>query len=110
MSPCQTAVLRLILTRVSVFALALPEAAVARAAEISVAVAANFAAPAKEFAAALHAQTGDTLALSFGSSGQFYTQISQGTPFEVFLSADAAQPKRPRRRVLQCRARRLPTP
>lgn len=85
---------RLILTCASAFVLILSGAAAARAADISVAVAANFTAPAKELAAAFHAQTGDTLALSFGSSGQFYAQISQGAPFEVFLSADAARPKK----------------
>ena len=31
--------------------------------------------------------------LSFGASGAFYTQISKGAPFEVFLSADADRPK-----------------
>ena len=64
------------------------------AAETQVAVAANFTAPAKDIAAAFKAATGDTAVLSFGSSGQFYTQISQGAPFEVFLSADADRPKK----------------
>ena len=57
------------------------------------AVAGNFTAPAKEIAAAFHKATGDTATLSFGASGQFYTQISQGAPFEVFLSADMSFPK-----------------
>ena len=30
--------------------------------------------------------------LSFGSSGQFYTQIANGAPYQVFLSADAERP------------------
>jgi molybdate transport system substrate-binding protein len=30
--------------------------------------------------------------LAFGPSGGFYTQISHGAPFEVFLSADAERP------------------
>jgi molybdate transport system substrate-binding protein len=85
---------RLILTCVSAFTLILPGVSAARAADISVAVAANFTAPAKELAAAFHAQTGDTLALSFGSSGQFYAQIAQGAPYEVFLSADAVRPQK----------------
>jgi molybdate transport system substrate-binding protein len=37
--------------------------------------------------------TGNKLALSSGSSGQFYTQIKQGAPFDVLLSADAERPK-----------------
>jgi len=64
------------------------------AADTQVAVAANFTEPAKEIAAAFHAATGDTAVLSFGSSGAFYTQMSHGAPFEVFLSADADRPKK----------------
>ena len=60
--------------------------------EITVAVAANFTDPAKEIAAAYEKSTGDKVTLSFGSSGQFYTQIANGAPFEVFLSADADRP------------------
>jgi molybdate transport system substrate-binding protein len=66
----------------------------ALAEDVPVAVAANFTEPAKEIAAAFAAKTGDHVVLSFGSSGQFYTQITQGAPFEVFLSADADRPQR----------------
>ncbi len=62
------------------------------AADVQVAVAANFTEPAKQIAAAFEAKTGTHLALSFGSSGQFYTQIAHGAPFEVLLSADADRP------------------
>jgi len=72
------------------FVAALP----ASAADVQVAVAANFTEPAKEIAAAFQARTGHHAILSFGSSGQFYTQITQGAPFEVFLSADPDRPKR----------------
>jgi len=64
------------------------------AADVQVAVAANFTEPAKEIAAAFKAKTGDNVVLVFGASGQFYTQISQGAPFEVFLSADAERPRK----------------
>jgi molybdate transport system substrate-binding protein len=64
------------------------------AAETQVAVAANFTEPAKEIAAAFTAATGHTATLSFGSSGQFYAQITHGAPYEVFLSADAERPKK----------------
>ena len=73
-------------------ALAAFPVAPACAAEVQVAVAANFARPAQEIAAAFEARTHDHLALSFGSSGQFYTQIAHGAPFEVFLSADSERP------------------
>ena len=66
----------------------------ALAADVQVAVAANFTEPAREIAAAFKARTGQTVVLVFGSSGQFYTQITQGAPFEVFLSADAERPKK----------------
>ncbi len=64
------------------------------AAETNVAVAANFTEAAKEIAAAFKAKTGHDAVLSFGASGQFYTQITQGAPFQVFLSADAGRPKK----------------
>lgn len=69
-------------------------AAPAFAADTLVAVAANFTEPAKAIATAFKAATGNTVTLSFGSSGQFYTQISQGAPFEVLLSADADRPRK----------------
>ena len=64
----------------------------ALAAETHVAVAANFTEPAKEIAAGFEKATGHKAILAFGSSGAFYTQITQGAPFEVFLSADAERP------------------
>lgn len=64
----------------------------ALAADTQVAVAANFTEPAKAIAAAFKARTGHTATLSFGASGQFYTQIAHGAPYEVFLSADAERP------------------
>jgi molybdate transport system substrate-binding protein len=64
------------------------------AAQTNVAVAANFREPAKEIAAAFKAKTGHEVVLSFGATGQFYTQITQGAPFQVLLSADEARPKK----------------
>jgi molybdate transport system substrate-binding protein len=66
----------------------------ALAAETQVAVAANFTEPAKEIATAFKAATGHTATLSFGSSGQFYSQMAHGAPYDVFLSADADRPKK----------------
>lgn len=66
----------------------------ARAAATQVAVAANFAQPAQEIAALFKARTGHTAVLTFGSSGQFYAQIANGAPFQVFLSADAERPQK----------------
>lgn len=66
----------------------------AQAAQTNVAVAANFTDAAKEIAAAFKQKTGHEAVLSFGASGQFYTQITQGAPFQVFLSADDSRPKK----------------
>jgi len=66
----------------------------ATAAEVKVAVAANFTEPAREIAARFKVRTGHEAKLSFGSSGQFYAQIANGAPFEVFLSADRERPEK----------------
>src|SRR5262245_59496254 len=65
-----------------------------RAAETHAAVAANFTEPAKQIARLFESRTGHKVVLSFGSTGQFYTQMTQGAPFQVFLSADQATPKK----------------
>jgi len=66
----------------------------ATAGEAKVAVAANFTNAAKEIAARFETSTGDRAVFSFGSTGQLYTQISQGAPFEVFLAADQERSKK----------------
>lgn len=59
------------------------------AAEIpAVAAAADLAFALPEVAEAFRAETGNTVKLSFGSSGNFARQIAGGAPFELFLSAD----------------------
>ena len=69
-------------------------AGVARAGEVIVAVAANFIAPMQALAAEFERESGHKLILSSGASGQFYAQIKNGAPFDVFLSADSATPAR----------------
>lgn len=76
------------------FVLAALLAGPAAADQTNVAVAANFTDAAKEIAEAFKAETGHEALLSFGSTGQLYTQITQSAPFEVFLSADATHPER----------------
>ena len=65
----------------------------ANAAEVNAAVAANFTAPVQQIVALFEKETGNTVKLSFGSSGKFYSQIKEGAPFDVFLSADEKNPK-----------------
>lgn len=75
-------------------ALSLALAGAARAGETKVAVAANFTDAAKVLATRFKAKTGHDAVLSFGSSGQFYAQIANGAPYEVFLSADVERPRK----------------
>ena len=85
--------MRLSVILAAVGAFILSAASSALAGQTQVAVAANFTAPAKDIAAAFKAKTGDEAVLSFGASGQFYAQIQQGAPYQIFLSADADRPK-----------------
>ncbi len=64
----------------------------AHAAEVQVAVAANFAAPMQKIAAQFGKESGHKAVLAFGATGKFYAQIRNGAPFEVFLAADDATP------------------
>ena len=69
-------------------------AANAQAAEIKVAVASNFANVLKEIAIEFQKDTGHQLAITPGATGKFYAQISNGAPFDVFLSADDETPRK----------------
>lgn len=62
------------------------------AAEVLVAVAANFAAPMQKIAPLFEQVTGHKAILSFGATGSFYAQIKNGGPFQVLLSADDETP------------------
>ncbi|MDU1669357.1 MAG: molybdate ABC transporter substrate-binding protein, partial [Bradyrhizobium sp.] len=75
-------------------AIALLTGANAFAGSANVAVAANFTEPAKEIAGLFKAKTGHDIVLSFGASGQFYTQIKENAPFAILLSADDERPKK----------------
>ncbi len=66
----------------------------AHADQVQVAVAANFTAPLQKIAAAFEADTGHKAVLSVGATGKFYAQITNGAPFQVFLSADDTTPAR----------------
>jgi molybdate transport system substrate-binding protein len=62
------------------------------AADVPVAVAANFAGPIEAIANAFEAESGHKLLVSTGATGKFYAQIQSGAPFEVLLSADQPTP------------------
>lgn len=81
--------------RVTPFALSLLVAVFAlpaMAGEVQVAVAANFTAPMQAIALEFERDTGHKAVASFGATGQFYAQIRNGAPFEVFLAADDTTP------------------
>lgn len=65
-----------------------------RAAEVRVAVAANFKATLQVLIPLFKRETGHRVRPSSGSTGKLYAQISNGAPFDVLLSADAARPDR----------------
>lgn len=69
-------------------------AGVAMAAEVSVAVAANFTAPMQKIAQMFEQDTGHKAVLSFGSTGNLYAQIKNGAPFQILLAADDETPAR----------------
>ncbi|MBP7645375.1 MAG: molybdate ABC transporter substrate-binding protein [Comamonas sp.] len=64
----------------------------AHAETISVAVASNFTAPMQKIAAQFEKDTGHKAELSFGATGKFYAQISNGAPFGILLAADDKTP------------------
>ncbi|MGA4635161.1 molybdate ABC transporter substrate-binding protein [Pseudomonas solani] len=64
----------------------------ALAQDVHVAVAANFTAPIQAIAKDFEKDTGHKLVISTGATGQFYAQIKNGAPFEVFLAADDTTP------------------
>ncbi len=61
--------------------------------QVLVAVAANFVPPFREIALEFEKSTGHQLQVAGGSSGNFYSQIKNGAPFDVFFSADMDRPR-----------------
>lgn len=64
----------------------------AHGAEVTVAVASNFAAPLLKIVPLFEKDTGHKAVVSLGSTGGFYAQIKNGGPFHVLLSADDETP------------------
>ncbi len=68
--------------------------AAAGAAEIKVAAASDLTFAFQDVAARFQQQTGNRIELSYGSSGNFFAQIQNGAPFDLFFSADVGYPKK----------------
>ncbi|WP_287066892.1 molybdate ABC transporter substrate-binding protein [Ramlibacter sp.] len=68
-------------------------AGLARAGEVQLAVAANFAAPMARIAQAFTAATGHAVRITPGATGKFRAQVQAGAPFDVLLAADEQTPR-----------------
>ena len=62
--------------------------------ELTIAAAADLQPVMKEISARFEKQTGNRVKLVLGSSGNFFAQLQNGAPFDVFMSADVEYPKR----------------
>ncbi len=65
----------------------------AGAESITVAVASNFTAAMHDLAARFEAESGQSVRVSFASTGKLYVQITNGAPFDVLLAADVERPR-----------------
>jgi molybdate transport system substrate-binding protein len=65
-----------------------------RAQGVAVAAASDLQSVLPGIAAQFEKETGQPVRLTFGSSGNFFAQIQNGAPFDLFLSADIDYPKR----------------
>ena len=72
----------------AVITLAVGFPALARAAQITIAAAADLTFAFREVAPRFEKASGNTVKLSLGSSGNFYSQIRNGAPYDLFFSAD----------------------
>jgi len=74
--------------------LACVSASPAEAEPVRVAVASNFVGIAERLASDFSASSAHEVELVSGSTGRLYAQIVRGAPFDVFLAADEARPRR----------------
>ena len=59
--------------------------------ELTVAVAANFAAPMRKIAMAFERESGHRVVMALGSTGSFYAQVRNGAPFHLLLRRQSRQ-------------------
>jgi molybdate transport system substrate-binding protein len=90
----QTRVAILVVVSALIFQLMPTYATEARAGEITVAAAADLTFVFKEIGARFQKETGNSIRLSYGSSGNFFSQIKNGAPYDIFFSADVSYPKK----------------
>jgi len=66
----------------------------AHADDLNVAAASDLSFAMKELAASYEKQSGTVVKVTLGSSGNFFTQIQNGAPFDMFFSADIDYPRK----------------
>jgi len=84
--------LRTLATVMLCLAVSIP--ATADAGEITVAAASDLTFAFKDVASRFETQTGSSVKLSYGSSGNFFSQIQNGAPYDLFFSADIEYPRK----------------
>ena len=67
---------------------------VAQAGEVTIAAASDLNFAIKEVIEEYEKQSGNKVKLSLGSSGNFFAQLQQGAPFDLYFSADIGYPRK----------------
>lgn len=62
--------------------------------DLTIAAASDLQSVLPQVVSAFETQTGRSVRVTFGSSGNFFTQIQNGAPFDVYFSADIDYPRR----------------
>ena len=83
-----------IVSRFLIFLFVLLTCQAARAQEVRVAAAADLKFALDELGSEYEKHSGKKIAAIYGSSGNFYAQIQNGAPFDLFLSADIEYPRK----------------
>ena len=73
---------------------AIPFFSAAQQRQLNIAAASDLKFAMTDLAAAYEKQSGVKLNLTFGSSGNFFAQIQNGAPFDIFFSADSDYPRK----------------
>jgi molybdate transport system substrate-binding protein len=79
---------------VMIVVIALSMASAAHAQEVRVAAAADLKFAMQDVAAQFEKQTGTKVDVTYGSSGNFFSQLQNGAPFDLFFSADIDYPRK----------------
>lgn len=84
--------IRLVIVLIIIFALPVFDARAAE--EITIAAASDLNFAFKDLVGEYEKATGNHVKLTLGSSGNFYAQIQNGAPFDLYFSADIGYPKK----------------